>query len=41
MLHRVALARTDDSKELTRTTRRNILEDDILHSHSRGKLNKA
>jgi hypothetical protein len=38
MLRRVALVRTDLSEELTRTTRRNIPEDDILHSHCRENL---
>jgi hypothetical protein len=46
MLRRVALVRTDVSEELsasqtsviTRATRHNISEDDILHSHRRENL---
>jgi hypothetical protein len=46
MLRRVALVRTDVSMELsasetsvlTRTTRRNVPEDTILHSHCRENL---
>jgi hypothetical protein len=45
MLRRVALVRTDVSEELsasfirvTRTTRRNISQDTILHSHRRENL---
>jgi hypothetical protein len=38
MLRRVALVRTDVTEDFTRATRRNIPEDNILHSHRREKL---
>jgi hypothetical protein len=38
MLRRVALVRTDVSEELTRTTRRNIPEHTMGHSHRRENL---